>query len=63
MFKNDILLMGKNLIQATRVRKNQKIEKETNLYFENSRLAKNKIVAKNKKLIKRVISKILLKTG
>ena len=32
-------LSGKKLDSGKRVKKNQKIEKETNLYFENKRFA------------------------
>ena len=56
-------LIGKKLDSGKRLEKNQKIEKETNLYFSNSCFVQKRIPANNKKLINMGHSKILLRNG
>jgi len=55
--------IGIKLDSGNNVRKNQKIEKETNLYFENRRFAENRMNIKNKKLISTGNSKMLFEMG
>jgi len=57
-------LIGKKLDSGNKVKKNQKIEKEINLYLRKRRFAEKIIVIKNKKLIKkqRKLDKVTAKT-
>ena len=62
MLKNDIP-EGNKLDSGNNVKKNQRTQKNTNLYFVNRFFAQKRIVIKNIRLIKTGSSKILLNTG
>jgi hypothetical protein len=53
-------LSGNTLDSNDKVRKNQHIEKDTNLYLENNCFAQYRIPAKNEKLINTGHAKMLL---
>ena len=52
-------LSGKKLDSGNSVKKNQKIEKDTNLYFKKMRFAKRRMAVKNKNPNKTGNSKML----